>query len=150
MKPLKRIKYYTMNSWNLSTAPAYNLKIYNVIDNNLRDKVYEMLECEDFYFEINDLIHNFDIKHNHKWQAGFNGRSGGYLVLYTGGKHKDDRPFSYPGKDIDEKDVPTDVLRSFRQLALDIVKTTEYMAKNRKVEDEEYTVTRNRKVLTEI
>ena len=30
MKPLKRIRYDTMNSWNLSQAPAYNLKVYNV------------------------------------------------------------------------------------------------------------------------
>lgn len=35
MKTLKRTRYYTMNSWNLSTSIAYNLKVYKVIDNEV-------------------------------------------------------------------------------------------------------------------
>jgi hypothetical protein len=86
MKTLKRIRYFTMNSWNLSTAPAYNLKVYNVIDRELQNKVFELMESEDFYNEINELITVFDANNNYEWQAGFNGRSGGYLVLYKGGR----------------------------------------------------------------
>jgi hypothetical protein len=85
MKP-KRIRYSTMNSWNNSTAPAYNLKIHKVIPYNLQSKVFELMECENFYDDINFMIHDFAEEHNWNWQAGFNGRSGGYLVLYRGGR----------------------------------------------------------------
>jgi hypothetical protein len=85
MKP-KRIRYNTMNSWNQVTAPAYNLKVHKVIPQSLHSKVFEMMECENFYDDINFLIEHFGRQHNFEWQAGFNGRSGGYLVLYTGEK----------------------------------------------------------------
>jgi hypothetical protein len=88
MKNLKRIQYFTMNSRNRSTAPAYNLKIYNVIDNKLQNTVFELMECENFFDIINQLIQDFDTNNNYEWQAGFNGRSGGYLVLYRGGCKK--------------------------------------------------------------
>lgn len=86
MKSLKRMRYDTMNSWNNATAPAYNLKVYNVIDKKLQDKVYELMSAEGFYDNINLLISEFDRENEYIWQAGFNGRSGGYLVLYKGGK----------------------------------------------------------------
>jgi hypothetical protein len=85
MRP-KRIRYNTMNSWNRSTAPAYNLKIHQVIPRALQDKVFEMRECDNFYDDINYLMEEFAADHNWEWQAGFNGRSGGYLVLYKGGR----------------------------------------------------------------
>ena len=185
MKTLKRIRYNTMNSWNNSTAPAYNLKIYNVIDNDLQDKVYELMDSPDFYDEINMLIQDFDIQFDYQWQAGFNGRSGGYLVLYRGGcnqktitdkdfnsqgmcyvsdryhwKTKNEvkkmglfnKPFissvySQPGKHIDDDEVPTDVKKAFRQLAVDIVKQTEYMAKNCNIENETFLVEKTVKVI---
>lgn len=71
-----------MNYWNLLKAPAYNLKVYNVIPQKYRQKVYELMEAEDFYYPINELINSFDYDHKYLYQAGFNGRSGGYLVLY--------------------------------------------------------------------
>ena len=94
MKNLKRTRYHTMSSWNNSTAPAYNLneishnEVHNVVDNNLQGKVFEMLELEtdDLHYEFGELISEFNCENDYKWQAGFNGRSGGYLVLYKGGK----------------------------------------------------------------
>ena len=173
MKTLKRTRYNTMNSWNNATAPAYNLKVYNVIDNDLQDKVYEMIQTDDFYDEISYMICEFDIEHSYEYQAGFNGRSGGYLVLYNGGKKtayytkKDfnngsvyiadglgwrdyeeakelnlvDREiiisvYTQPGQGIEEGEVSGKVLRSFRKLAVDIVKHTEYLAKNSSVTKE--------------
>lgn len=176
MKNLKRIRYDTMNSWNNSQAPAYNLKVYNVIDSDLQDKVYELMEAEDFYAEINQLISDFDYEHDHLWQAGFNGRSGGYLVLYKGGKHTkfigedlftdeynnrayisdrhgwlskkecEDRGilnktittkvYSQAGLNIEDSEVPAQVLRDFRKLAVSIVKTVEWQAKNYTLEDQ--------------
>lgn len=128
MKPLQRIRYYTMNSWNRSESLAYNLKIYNVIDQELQDNAYELLNCEDFYDEINYMIHDFDYDHNYEWQAGFNGRSGGYLVLYKGGKRPDGTVYSYPGRNVELEEVPVSVRKDFRQLAINIVKYTEHMA----------------------
>jgi ribosomal protein S27AE len=85
MKPV-RIRYNTMNSWNGQSSPAYNLKVHRVIPNSLQSKVFELMGCENFYDEINFLIEKFAEEHEFKWQAGFNGRSGGYLVLYRGDK----------------------------------------------------------------
>lgn len=146
MKKLALIRYNTMNSWNQSTAPAYNLKVYNVIPNDLQDKVYELLDCEDFYDSINFCIYLFNLDNNHNWQAGFNGRSGGYLVLYQGGM-KDGKPYCYPGRGTETEDVPDDVLLRFAQLANDIVATTIDMARNATIKDEQYTVTKTRKVI---
>ena len=148
MKPLKRTRYYTMNSWNNSESLAYNLKVYNVIDEDLQDKVYEMLALDEFYDDINSLIREFNWFHNYEWQAGFNGRSGGYLVLYKGGI-RDGRPYSQPGIYIEENDVPTHVKKAFRKLAMDIVKTTEYMAKHYVIAEEEVTKITKIKVLKE-
>ncbi len=38
---------------------------------------------------ITQIMHDFDANHDHEWQAGFNGRSGGYIVLYKGFKVQD-------------------------------------------------------------
>ena len=147
MKTLQRTRYYTMNSWNLSTSLAYNLKVHNVIDNELQNKVYELMEVPYFYEDnINPLIEDFDREFNYEWQAGFNGRSGGYLVLYKGGI-ADGRVYCKPGMNIEENEVPAEVKKAFRQLAIDIVKTAEYMAKNYEIVEEEIQVPKTVKVL---
>lgn len=132
---MNRIRYYTMNPWNLSKAPAYNLKVYNVIPAKLRDKVYEMMGCENFYSHINDLIKEFDEDNDYEWQAGFNGRSGGYLVLYRGGI-KDGRIFSQPGREIEDDEVPDSVMELFDNLAKAIVEITIELAKGTEVVEE--------------
>lgn len=147
MKPLKRIRYWTMNSWNGVESLAYDLKVHHVIDNKLQNKVFELMEAEDFYDEINAMIWLFDLSNNYEWQAGFNGRSGGYLVLYKGGIRPDGTKYCRLGVEILEEDVPTHVKKAFRRLAIDIVKHVEFMAKNYNVQDEEYTVTKTRKVI---
>jgi hypothetical protein len=149
MEKLKMTRYYTMNSWNISTAPAFNLKVYNVIPEELQNKVYELRECAEFYNNITLLIRAFNIEHNYIWQAGFNGRSGGYLVLYKGGKKANGQIFTYPGKHIDNEEVPAEVLKSFKQLARDIVTESIHMAKAFDVAEESYTIEKTRKVLHE-
>ena len=184
MKSLKRIRYDTMSSWNNATAPAYNLKVYNVVNNDLQDKVFELMECEDFYDDINWMMSEFDRKFDYCWQTGFNGRSGGYLVLYKGGRKLSEHKsyctacgqrnftsvkktgkkcgacrqekrmdhtfydtFTWPGKGVDDDEVPTDVLKAFRKLAVGIVKHVEYVARNATVEEETYMVEKTRKVV---
>jgi len=85
MKTLKRRRYWTMNSWNRASAPAYDLKITHVLSGKELDAAFDLIATDNFYDQINDLIAEFGADNNHEWQAGFNGRSGGYLVLYKGG-----------------------------------------------------------------
>jgi hypothetical protein len=79
-------RYDTMHSWNLSTSYARNVKIHNLrLDANSRSRAYDLLEIPEAFQEIKQLIEAFGRKHDYRWQAGFNGRSGGYIVLYQGG-----------------------------------------------------------------
>jgi len=80
-------RYDTMSSWNQSTSYANKVKIHSVIPNNLRTKVYELMETEEFYDNLSEIISDFGMEHDQKWQAGFNGRSSGYIVLYSGEKN---------------------------------------------------------------
>lgn len=78
-------RYNTMNGWNNSTAYAHNLKIHHLgLEREITNKLFDLIQTEDFYEPIRDLIDEFGADHNYQWQAGFNGRSGGYLVLYQG------------------------------------------------------------------
>lgn len=123
-KTLKRIYYYTLNSWNKSKSLAYNMKIYNLTENKeILENLYELLENKKGYLlrqKINNLISKFDFENNYEWQAGFNGASGGYLVLYSGGERDDGAIFVYSGKGHTEEDVPGYVKKAFRELALNI------------------------------
>lgn len=81
----KHYRYNTMNSWNCSTSYAHNIKIYNLgLTKEQENKLYEMIETDEFYEYIRDLLNDFAFRHHYLWQAGFNGRNGGYIVLYQG------------------------------------------------------------------
>lgn len=82
----KHFRYHTMNSWNLSTSYANNLKVHKLsLPYEVEDKLYELMQVREFYDGIDSLIDEFSEQYNSQWQPGFNGRSGGYLVLYEGG-----------------------------------------------------------------
>lgn len=83
----KHFRYNTMNSWNRSTSYANCIKLYNIdkpddIDN---DTWWEMIWITEWQEKLSDLLEDFGRKHEWQWQAGINGRSGGYVVLYRGG-----------------------------------------------------------------
>jgi len=83
----KHFRYHTMNAWNRSTSYANNIKLYNIdkppeIDN---DTWWPMLGITEWQEKLNDLLEKFGRAHNWQWQAGINGRSGGYVVLCQGG-----------------------------------------------------------------
>ena len=83
----EHVRYNTMNSWNRSISYANNIKLYNIdkpgdVDN---DTWWEMLRVTDWQNILSELLEDFARKHNWQWQAGINGRSGGYVVLYRGG-----------------------------------------------------------------
>ncbi len=71
--------YYTMNSWNRQESIANNVKIYNIKE--LDYDILKYLELDN-YDTINEVIENWEREHN-GYAVGFNGRSGGYLVLYN-------------------------------------------------------------------
>lgn len=79
-------RYSTMNSWNQATSYACNLKIHRLgLHPEIEAKLYDMLDTQEFYFARQDLMDLFNEQHQYRWQVRFNGRSGGYLVLYEGG-----------------------------------------------------------------
>ena len=144
MKVGQRTKYSTMNSWNQQDSLSYDLKIYNVIRSDLRQKAYtvyddENLSCE-LYDGVNGLIDDFTHDCNYGYTAGFNGRQGGHLVLYKSCRITDSngktRLETYM-HGLDEKDVPSKVKILFRKLAQNIVNHAEWFLKNYDIVEQE-------------
>jgi hypothetical protein len=83
-------RYDTMSSWNRATSYARNVKLNHLTfpSNDVRNQAYDLLQVEGTFDEcgVNDLIREFNEEHGYAYQIGFNGRSGGYMVLYQGGK----------------------------------------------------------------
>ena len=73
-------QYYTMNSWNRSKSIAHNVKIYNLRLSGDHWTALTFLQDDD-YFVVNMMIEDWEAEHR-GYKVGFNGRSGGYLVLY--------------------------------------------------------------------
>ena len=81
----KHFRYHTMNFWNRSTSYACNLKIHRLgLDGECESKLFDMIDTQEFFDLRRALLDEFDRQHNYLWQAGMNGRSSGYLVLYQG------------------------------------------------------------------
>lgn len=75
-------RYSTMNSWNGSSSYAARVKLRHFVPSELMDAAYSMLEMREVFCAIEDRISEWTHEHDGEWTAGFNGRSGGYLVLY--------------------------------------------------------------------
>lgn len=79
-------QYYTMNSWNRQKSIAHNVKVYNLkLEGDWTVAMRYLLDESDAGFlqmYIDDEIRAFE--EEHRWyKVGFNGRSGGYIVLYN-------------------------------------------------------------------
>ena len=83
----EHFRYNTMNSWNRSTSYANCIKLHQVDKPSDIDEEtwWQMLEIADWHEILNDLLDDFAREYDFQWQAGINGRSGGYIVLYRGG-----------------------------------------------------------------
>ena len=78
-------RYHTMNSWNRATSYANCVKIHRLdLTREQMDKAWAMLDMEEVFDAIHGIIQEWSVEHDWRWQVGFNGRSGGYLVLYQG------------------------------------------------------------------
>lgn len=73
--------YFTMNSWNGTRSIANNVKVYKLDLTGDEWTALKFLETEE-YETINELIHDFEGDHP-GYEVAFNGRSGGYMVLYV-------------------------------------------------------------------
>lgn len=82
----EHFRYSTMNSWNCSSSYAHCVKYGNLnLTKEQSDKFFEMLSSDDNEFfdcYAEPLIEGF--REETGYTAGFNGRSGGYLVMYEG------------------------------------------------------------------
>ena len=79
-------RYWTMNSWNRSTSYANCVKVHRLdLTPEQLENAWEMLDMPQVYDAIHRVLAEWAIKHDWRFQIGFNGRSGGYLVLYQGG-----------------------------------------------------------------
>lgn len=79
-------RYDTMNSWNRSTSYANCVKIHHLdLTREQMGKAWAMLDMAEVFDVIHGILHEWSAAHEWRWQVGFNGRSGGYLVLYQGG-----------------------------------------------------------------
>lgn len=82
--------YDTMNSWNGLKSIANNVKIYNLDLDGDHWNALRYLE-DDNYFNVNMMIEDWEAEHP-GYSVGFNGRSGGYLVLYNKDNHRNVLP----------------------------------------------------------
>lgn len=74
-------RYDTMNSWNNLESIANCVKVHKLGLKSDPWVALKYLEAEE-YFTVNDMIYEW--QHSHpNYVVGFNGRSGGYLVLYN-------------------------------------------------------------------
>lgn len=83
----KHPRYNTMNSWNRSTSYAHCIKLHTLEKQaEVEESIWwELFTMAQWTAVLSDLLEDFGKAHNWCWQAGINGRSGGYIVLYQGG-----------------------------------------------------------------
>ena len=161
-------EYDTMNSWNNVKSIANNVKVYNL---GLKgDWSYLLKILETFnYHTINRKIEQWEEKHS-DYRVGFNGRSGGYLVLYNNDncKHIFDnytydfilasdnyedfkdllKDYGYTMKDYHNYLVQmTRLVQDFDKLCDDLVVECQYLLDNYEVAEEEILVPKTVKTL---
>jgi len=80
----QHFRYPTRTYTNRATSYAHNVKISQLaLPTTLMDKAYALIAMDEVRDRFSDVIDDFTADHQHRWTASFNGRSGGYLVLYA-------------------------------------------------------------------
>ena len=144
-------RYPTLNSWNRSTSYACNLKITHLgLSPEVVDKLFDMIQTQEFFDTMDECKWEFAAKHNYLWQAGMNGRSGGYLVLYQGEKHP--RRGTDDGEDFEDWSMHAlrervKLVQELDQLADRMVELALRLTREAQVIEEEYFLPQTRKVL---
>lgn len=84
-------RYNTMNSWNCSSSYACRVKIHDFVPRELMDRAFDLIGMDEPYDDIRVVMNDWAREQDYSFQAGFNGRSSGYIVMYQGGK----KPLTY-------------------------------------------------------
>ena len=152
--------YPTMNSWNGSYGYSYNVKISSLpLSHDEKDKLYSILDDESlsmqFYDSLNFVIGEWENKINtffdvprydpmnhmatnedkmKQFTIGFNGRSGGHLVLYKwNGYNYGGGSWIFDKEELEEmtrdevKEIYT-IVRMFENCKNDLLTETKYFA----------------------
>ena len=78
-------RYWTMNSWNRATSYANCVKIHTLgLTPEQLATAWQLLDIAEVYNTIQVMLDQWAAERDWEWQAHFNGRSSGYLVLYQG------------------------------------------------------------------
>ena len=86
----KHPRYWTMNGWNELSSYAQNVKLHNLrLPEDISEKAYDFIdaECETYNEQLHMLLSEFTLETG--YFADFNGRSGGYIVLYDSVREPD-------------------------------------------------------------
>jgi hypothetical protein len=78
------------------------VKIYDFVPGELRDRAYDIWEEGSVFDPMNDELEAFAESYDQKCQIGFDGRNGGYMVLYQGGRYENSQIYSKPGLSTDQ------------------------------------------------
>jgi hypothetical protein len=160
---LEHYRYHTGNSWNRSTSYANCVKINHLpLTQEQRNVAYDLLDLEETYDCINESIADWGREQGWRYQAGFNGRSSGYLVMYQGEKKSDGSHICWPFRSIDS-DPDCDfngwqledfqsrakLVQSFDLLCDQILTQFIYLCDNYEVKEETIMIPKTVKVLQE-
>jgi hypothetical protein len=77
-------RYFTMNSWNRLHSYANCVKIHRLeLTKTQLETAYDIISCDEssFYDELKDMFDDFEVETG--FPVGMNGRSSGYIVLYS-------------------------------------------------------------------
>ncbi len=157
-------KYPTLNSWNNLYSIANNVKVYKL---GLDWKILEYLELDN-YFTINTAIEDWEYEHK-GYKVGFNGRSGGYLVLYNEGNNKsvldyyvdtnetyedfkEDVKNNYGGLKWYKQELinQVELVQDFDKLCDSLIEECKYMLENYEIVEKERTITQKYNELVEV
>lgn len=158
--------YWPYASWNGGRHIANKVKVDEMdLGRSRLDRVFEMMDADSdgYWFHINNYL-EYECDEA-KLEVGFNGRSSGYLVLYSEDRYCPDalkgeygnydsyrdwladyaegwdyRAAQYDLRCMIERDFET--VRAFDQLCDNMRENLIYMADNYEVEEETYTVTK--------
>lgn len=141
----KHFRYYLANSWNLLKTFANCVKIPNLnLTAEQASKAYDFLcaECDDYENAINIAFDEFKMKTG--CTVGFNGRSGGYLIINGGLSQSDIN--GYHDYDKNQLSSIVDIITAFDKLCDDVRDIFIYYIDNCKIKEEIYTVKKTRVV----
>lgn len=149
-------RYYTANSWNRNTSYANKVKIYDLgLTKELTDKALDFInaDCMDYELDVHDLI--LDFAKRTGYNAGFNGRSYGYIVLYetqtVNGETRTmirsiDQNEDFENWTAQELAERVKLVHEFDKLCDNIRSTFIYYLENTNIREESYTVVKKHNV----